>query len=73
MIEYVIWGKTPSNQSEEQILLSALRGQPITDIVKAEQWKERLASYHLCTDVRIQSIDLSSNEGINDFVNSINI
>jgi len=60
-IEYVIWG-VPPNEEEEKLLLTNLEGKPVTDIEVAKNLKSVLEKKHGCTNVRIQTVDLSDND-----------
>ena len=56
--EYVIWG-VPANKTEEELLISKYKGEPITDKKVAEDFIPFLLHNHNCKSVRIQVIDFT--------------
>lgn len=60
-VEYVIWG-IPPGKSDESLLVAKLEGKPVTDKNAAEKVKSVLEDKHGCTEVRIQTVNLSDND-----------
>jgi len=71
MKEFVIWGKENSRAEHEIVLVSGEAG--IKSMAQAEKTIEKLKEYG-CTDMRVQVIDFSNPESINNLlINSIRI
>lgn len=69
-MEYVIWG-IPPHKDEEDLLITMFEGERITDIDIADWLASQLTKNHGCTEVRIQTIDLTA--GVNQlFIDAIN-
>lgn len=71
MVEFVIWGIAPG-QETESLLLTQIDGEKIVSEAKACQLAFLSIKYN-CTEVRVQKIDLSQNNINEQFKNTIQI
>ena len=58
-MEYVIWG-IPPNKPTEELLMASSDGKPITDIMFARFCVDQLERVYNCSNVRIQTMDLTA-------------
>jgi hypothetical protein len=70
--EYVLWGIAP-NKTEEELLVSKVKGEFITDLHDAQKIKDTLEKLYHCKNVRIQKIDKLDNNVNDKFAKSVNI
>lgn len=71
--EFIIWGKT-NPVEDEKLLVSEINGKKLTSTVDAHRVKRILIKKHLCTEIRIQEVNLDYPDCLNKmFIKSINI